>query len=297
MHRLVVAAAAQYGGQQAAALYQSGGGAERQRAWAFAESCLLSLALWRRFGSADFAEALGWIERTDYAAMNMLLPGRAVDVAVKVWRAGRHAVMGASAAQDAARRAEERAWDLGGHDNGGAELQGEASSPSLRSARATAAGEAVVRKAYERLLIAPHHPLWDIWRKRSQLVEAALTMGGSASRGGHCVGGCGDDIVDLREALRQVRGYCGPDPDDDRAGWELALDLVTLTPLAAEPGPVAWCPTYVAWLRRRQEEQHRPSMIEASRLPAALAGARPLAQRRPPPVAAVDLTGLSSASF
>ena len=51
---------------------------------------MLSLAIWRRFGTAEFAEALGWVQRTDFAAILTLMPA-AVEAAVQVWKSGSHA--------------------------------------------------------------------------------------------------------------------------------------------------------------------------------------------------------------
>ena len=78
----------------------------------FAESCVMSLALWLRFGNADFAENFGWVHRTDYAAM-VALPHRAVDAAVDLWRRGMHATGASTARQRSVRQSEIRAWDLG----------------------------------------------------------------------------------------------------------------------------------------------------------------------------------------
>ncbi|CAE8630530.1 unnamed protein product, partial [Polarella glacialis] len=171
------------------------------KAHEFAESCVISLALWRRFGSAEFAETIGWLERTDYAAMSALLPGRAVEAAVEVWKSGRQAAFGDTAALRSVRQHEIRAWGLGCSPAMARELheaeqacllmRGQADEDRLvmlRAARASSAGEAVVRAAYERLLLAPHHTFWDLWRKREAVVQAALT---------------GEALGPVREALRQ----------------------------------------------------------------------------------------------
>ena len=73
-------------------------------------------------------------------------------------------------------------------------------------------GELLVRHAYERLILGQEHSLWDLWRKRAFVVQAALEGGG---------------FRPLREALRKVRGYCGPDMDNDYEAWALAVDLVS----------------------------------------------------------------------
>jgi len=242
-------------------LIRRGDAASRQHAEEFAESCLLSLAVWRRFGTVEFAEELGWIERTDYAAMASLV-GRAVEAAVLVWRAGRHAVTNGSAMQRCARAEELRAWEFGscrsvrcGSDGGitGSCMVDRFKSDSVATGdlvtqRATSArlvGEAVVRAAYERLLGAVHHPIWDLWRKRQTVVAAALGNGGLAA---------------LRQSLLEVKGYGGTDPDMECAGWELSFDLKTMTPLSDDAGPVDWCGDYVVWLRKHTFERLQPSL-------------------------------------
>merc|ERR1712070_398237 len=175
----------------------------------FAESCIMSLAVWRRFGSVEFAEMLGWIERCDYAAM-CALQERAVESAIQVWKAGRHAVKGTSHAQRSAKAAEERAWQLGNgstsardgskvglessfasdyedlqkaehwHSLSTTSIELMQSSHDLtnhRASRVTPGGEAAVRAAYSRLLNAIHHPIWDLWQKRQSIVKVALEGG------------------------------------------------------------------------------------------------------------------------
>lgn len=241
------------------------------RARAFAECCVLSVALWRRFGTAEFAGSLGWVHRTDYAAAMALLPGRAVEAAVAVWRSGHHAAGADSTPQQLVRKAELRAWELGHRkaDPGvlDHELQvGQAAllagcSPSMAAERlvtermksATAAGEAVVRGVYERLIVAHQHNLWDLWRKREAIAKVALEDGGPEP---------------IRDVLRKVRGYCGPDRDAERAAWALAMDLKTVTPLSEDGGPVAWSGDYAAWLRERYTKRCLPpaTVVSSGRL-------------------------------
>lgn len=226
----------------------------------------MSLAIWRRFGTVDFAEMLGWIERCDFAAM-FSLQERAVEAAVQVWKGGRHAVAGTWRPQLSTIATEQRAWQLGNgsssaraqssmgstfasdtdnlrsaeHNHSLSTTSFEASRAShdlsyLRASRVTPAGEAIVRSAYARLLNACHHPIWDLWKKRQTIVDVALTTGG---------------LEALHEALQHVKGYSGPDPEAEAAGWGLAFDLVTITPLSDNPGPVEWCGDFVIWLRDR----------------------------------------------
>merc|ERR1719282_623739 len=284
MHRLVVQQVIA-GSERPAKLFQTGDLATRERARFFAESCLMSVAMWRRFGTAEFAEALGWLERTDYAAMMQLVTIRAVEAAVQVWKQGQHAAAGHCEAQRSVCIAEMRAWELGNGAAGStaynelreaehrfslmmdpmAKKVAKEDIMRLRAACVTAAGEVAVRQAYERLLHARHHPFWDLWRKRDHVIKAALGNGGFEA---------------VREALLQVTGFCGPNPDGERAGWELAFDLKTITPLSDDPGPVDWSGSYVAWLRRRTAE----------RCP--IKAAPCTARRRPLAAAALDLTGL-----
>lgn len=227
----------------------------------FAERCLLSLAIWRRFGTAEFAEQFGTVERTDEVSI-FHLPRHAVDAAVAAWKSGRHAVAETSAAQACARRAEMRAWEFGSVDAGAlgaqdfreqelalplargrkptaAQRDGEAAR--LRAMRATAAGEAIVRPAYARLLGARHHPILELWRKRGLITDALFGPGG---------------LPAIRAALAQVTGYKGADPDGQRANWTLALDLVTMLPTADGTGPSVHHVAYGAWLRRRRYDAH-----------------------------------------
>jgi len=237
-----------------AELWQKGDFEAKNQAQGVARSCVLNLAIWRRLGTAEFAETLGFVERTDYAAMSAL-NGYAIDAAVAVWKSGRHAIGTRSAFQICGRAEETRAWKLGG----GADELNEAERWSTlavgsearcmvgeiaeaRAARITPAGEKVVRAAYDRLLNGQHHPFWNLCCKLEMVTDAALGTGG---------------FPGLRGALNQVRGYSGPDPDSEWAGWELALDLKTMTVLADDPGPVDWCSDYVAWLRKRLCERHR----------------------------------------
>lgn len=241
------------------------------RTRAFAECCVMSVALWRRFGTAEFAGSLGWVHRTDYAAAMALMPGRAVEAAVTVWRSGRHAAGEDSTPQQLVRKAELRAWELGRRkaepgvldhelDVGQAALLAGCSASMAarrlvteRMRSATAAGEAVVRGVYERLIVAHQHNLWDLWRKREAVVKAALEDGGPEP---------------IRDVLRQVRGYCGPDRDAERAAWALAVDIKTLTPLAEDGGPVAWSGEYAAWLRERYCKRSLPpaTVVSSGRL-------------------------------
>merc|ERR1719158_2056499 len=100
-------------GDRPCVLYHSGDKSARSAAKAFADSSLLTCALCRRFGTLDFAQAVGWLSRTDYAAMTALLSARAVDAAVQVWKRGRHAVGTLTSAQRAVRGVELRAWAQG----------------------------------------------------------------------------------------------------------------------------------------------------------------------------------------
>lgn len=289
-------------------MYRRGDNAAKHLAQDFAESCLLSLAVWRRFGTAEFAESLGWLHRTDYAAMCALLPQRVVDAAVEVWRQGRHAVGSRTAAQRAARAAEDRAWELG-HASAavdpavscaaafgvagdvrlaeselreaelrsalrqGGGLIADADLAAQRAVRARGvAGESAVRQAYDRLLNAKHQPLWDLWRKRHSVV--AVLLGGSGLDG-------------VREALLQVRGYGGLDADADAEGWGLAFDLMTATPLSDDTGPVGWCTDYVAWLQQRMAKRRAPLAADTvSRTP------RTIVRQRPITPVPMDTTGL-----
>mmetsp|Transcript_45677 Transcript_45677/g.108772 ORF Transcript_45677/g.108772 Transcript_45677/m.108772 type:complete len:319 (-) Transcript_45677:99-1055(-) len=229
---------------------------DKRHAEAFAESCLMSLAVWRRFGTAEFAEAFGWVHRTDYAATLSLVQA-AVDAAVTVWKHGFHAAARHTLAQRNTQSVELQAWGVN-------------CAPEC-IVEVPPAAEASVRRAYERLLTAIHHPIIDLWRKREAIVDTALRTQATES---------------IRAALMQVRGYCPPDADADRAGWELAVDLRTLTPLAVDPGPVEWNTDYVLWRRKRH----------LSDLSAPIT--RPLlrsqhARRRPSVAAKVDLTGFA----
>lgn len=212
----------------------------------FAESCLMSLALWLRFGSADFAESFGWVERTDYAAMTAL-PSRAVDAAVSLWRRGMHATGAGTTRQRSVRQNELRAWNLGADKEQDEELRAAEDAVKLtfsqsdvkalikcRASRVNQAGEVMVRQAYERLIIGQQHSLWDLWRKRNFVVQALLQGGG---------------FRPLREALRMVRGYCGPDMDNEHEAWNLAVDLLTITPFTESSGPVWKIGDYAAFLR------------------------------------------------
>lgn len=293
MHRLLAPHAEELG-DRPADLWRRGG-KERARAEEFGEQCLLSLAIWRRFGSGALAEAMGWVPRTDYAAVVALLD-RVVEAAVDVWRSGRHAAAEGTAAQRSVRAVEAQAW-AAGHGSGsdhrmGGVLDGggdrrennaqeasdaenartlstsareavftESRLQSFRATRATPAGEARVRAAYTKLLRSPRQPIWDLWEKRQSVVEVLL--------GGHGFAG-------VREALRQVRGFCGPDPEGERAGWELAFDIKTMTLLSDDPGPVAWSGDYITWLRKREVERHKKSAVASARSPAATVRHRPL---------------------
>jgi len=304
-HRLIAQQASMLDGRPAE-MYQSSDNAAKHLAQDFTESCLMSLAVWRRFGTAEFAEALGWLHRTDYAAMLAAMPDRVVDAAVQVWSQGRHAVGERTAAQRAARAVEARAWEfghaaaaedpatsaaaaldaLGDSREAAAELreaelrgtlrQGGGAAADrelmrLRSARVTAAGEAAVRAAYARLLNAKHQPLWDLWRKRHSVTAALL--GGASLEG-------------VREALLQVRGFSGPDTDAEAEGWGLAFDLMTTTPLTDNMGPVAWSGDYAAWLRRRVAKNKAPSAA------ASVSRTGPISARRRPVVPVLmDSTG------
>ena len=261
----------------------------RARAMAFGESCLLSLALWLRFGSGDFAESLGWVERTDYAAMMALLPGRAVDAATALWRTGRHAAGGETMRQRSVRQTELRAWELG-NSSTEAEQELRAAEEAVkltcapsevqalmnhRAQRVMPAGEVLVRQAYERLVVGQQHSLWDLWRKRLSVVQAGLK----------------GDVRPLREALRAVRGFCGPDMDNEHDAWTLAVDLTTVTPFTSD-GPVTQYGDYAAFLRRRQLKQCCP----AAQLSARASVGVQLPRARPPTSVPgslqPDLTGL-----
>lgn len=73
-----------------------------------------------------------------------------------------------------------------------------------------------------RLLLGKDHSLWDLWRKRREVLEA-LELG---------------SFTAVRESLRRVRGYCGPHMDNDQEAWSLTVNLLTLTPFTKSSGPV-----------------------------------------------------------
>lgn len=183
----------------------------------FAECCVMSVAIWLRFGNADFAEQLGWINRSDYAAMNAL-PANAVEAAVALWKKGMHATGTRTARQRSVRQSELRAWKLGAGEAESTENirtltpLAQIKVRQTRASRVNQPGELLVRHAYERLILGQEHSLWDLWRKRGFVIQAALEGGG---------------FRPLREALRKVRGYCGPDMDNDYEAWALAVDLVS----------------------------------------------------------------------
>lgn len=254
----------------------------------FAESCVMSLALWLRFGNADFAENFGWVQRTDYAAM-VALPHRAVDAAVHLWRRGMHATGASTARQRSVRQSEIRAWDLGRAPADLEQLHEAAvkrerltsaentkALMKYRASRVNQPGEILVRQAYEKLILGQQHSLWDLWRKRAFVVQAGLSGGG---------------FRPLREALRVVRGYCGPDMDNEHEAWALAVDLVTITPFTQSSGPVWQVGDYAAFLRERQLKRCSPRAVQLSKTTGTL---RP--KGRPPSnvpgAPKPDLTGL-----
>lgn len=265
------------------------GGVARAKSVAFAECCLLSLAVWRRFGTGRFVQAMGWVPRTDYAAMSAL-SGNAVDAAVAVWKTGMHAVEGGTNAQRCARTAELQAWRAAATPEdvealreaehvrtlamSSAEIRrAEMRLAEVRALRATAAGEAIVRAAYDRLLNARHHPIWDLWRKREVVVYACLDTRG--------FGG-------IREALAQVKGFGGPDEEGERAGHDLALDLKTMTPFADDAEGVCLSGDFSAWLRQKAAERAKPAAASVSRC-----SSRGGRRRRPTRAFHLDSTGIA----
>lgn len=299
MHRLVKDQAGLLS-ERPSLMYHQGDARSQAIAREFSDSCVLSLAIWRRFGTADFAHSLGWLKRTDYAAMVALLDGpRAIDAAVAVWRSGKNAVGGNTMAQRCTQLVELRAWELGACTDPVIFSQTSFSSSAIssptsfsssthlglssrknvlteavvqsRANQVTVAGEAAVRGAYARLLNARHHPIWDLWRKRELVSEAALDTGSG--------------LEGLRKALLQVKGYCGPDKDSDCAGWELAFDIRTVTPLSSDMAPIHANADYVAWLRQRQAKHCLHPAAAFSRT------APCPSPRRPPVSVSMDWTG------
>ncbi|CAE7274901.1 unnamed protein product [Symbiodinium natans] len=265
LRRLVQGAMERQGlsGRLAELLHEPG---THQAAMDFGQSCLMSLALWHRFGSAEYAERMGWLERTDYAAMVATLPTRAVEAAISLWRSGQHAAGVDTTQQRSVRQIELRAWAMGNarqeaeEELRAAEDAAKISSSTshlevlraCRAQRAQSAGEVLVRKAYERLTVGPSNSLWDLWRKREAILSTALEGAGFGP---------------LREALRTVRGYCGPDMDHENAAWTLTVDLLTITPLTENAGPVTWHGDYAAFLRKRCLEKNRAPAGSCSRTP------------------------------
>lgn len=132
---------------------------------------------------------------------------------------------------------------------------------------------------YDRLILAKHHDFWDLWRKREAVVKVAMFQGQN----------------ELREALRKVRGFTGPDEDADRSAWALVLDIKTITPLAENPGPVTWHSEYASWLRRRYAKRAQlPASITCSWR---MSGSKPTWLGRPPFTDAPDMTGLPIPNF
>lgn len=282
----------------------------------------MSLALWRRFGTAAFVDVFGLAPRPEEAdlprrslrlerAIGHAIGEAALDAAVELWREGRHACAQAKdGPQSQAWQAEQQAWRLGGSPASVRELEeleaelGRA-SPSEELARrdesvrerrqgrydklsqrwevpasevwvrrrlsarsgglrlalseakavrrgqeeavcaarrslVTRAGEELVRRAYASLLHGKHQSICDLWLRRSELAAKAMPTGGQGA----------DGFEALRAALGKVPGYggCGS-PWGRKAGWELAFDIKTLTPLADDAGPVASCADYALWLR------------------------------------------------
>mmetsp|Transcript_108067 Transcript_108067/g.131853 ORF Transcript_108067/g.131853 Transcript_108067/m.131853 type:complete len:361 (-) Transcript_108067:200-1282(-) len=273
------------------------------KAMDFAESCLMSLALWLRFGNADFAEKFGWVQRTDYAAM-VALPHRAVDAAVDLWRQGMHATGASTARQRSVRQSELRAWDLGkvpavrtvGKQNADDQVleqlretenmvkrERSTSAQSMkalmkyRASKVNQPGENLVRQAYEKLLVGQQHSLWDLWRKRGFVIQAALSGGGGGFR-------------PVREALRVVRGYCGPDMDNEHEAWALAVDLLTITPFTQSSGPVWQIGDYAAFLREKHLKRCSPKAVQMSKARTFRPKGRPPSNA--PGAPKPDLTGL-----
>jgi hypothetical protein len=214
----------------------------------------------------------------------------AVDTAVGVWKTGHHAVAQTSAAQRAAHSVELRAWLVAATPAEAEELQASEQKLAnvkvnatearraiehltrLRSKHVTSAGEALVRAAYDCVLNGRHHPIWDLWRKRESIVSVALSDEGLAG---------------LREVLLQVKGYGALTADDDRAGYELALDMTTTTPLSDDPDAVGASQDYAAWLRQAAFERGKPAASKVSRCSSHKVRHRPLVPLT------VDVTGIA----
>mmetsp|Transcript_4569 Transcript_4569/g.12066 ORF Transcript_4569/g.12066 Transcript_4569/m.12066 type:complete len:425 (-) Transcript_4569:8-1282(-) len=207
-----------------------------------ARDYVFSVAIWRRFGSAEFADRLGFVHCPESEISLDMLRDRILDVACSLWTDGFHACTDAYEPASQCHAIELAAWLrkprsgllAEGHEQLAsalwqAESQGAPARKLRRMRRALASGcgARYVRAAYSCFLDEPSWPIRALWERSASL--AAGLMSGSCT---------GQTWQGPSEALQNVEGY-GRDYGAHAA--EVIRDLFS-TPLMIDYKQGAWAP-------------------------------------------------------
>jgi len=180
---------------------------ERER---LARGYVITVALWRRFGTVEFIDQLGFQHLPNSEAELKELTERVLNAAVAVWRQGAHACTDAYAPAKHCHRLEDTAWKPGGMDTNlsvrrqarvaelrEAERSGilPRSLAKMRMVLVSRGGEKYVRNAYAELIDCATRPIRSLWE---QSCDVAASLG---------YGMPGQSWRRPAETLRAVKGY------------------------------------------------------------------------------------------
>lgn len=159
-----------------------------------AQNCVLTVALWRRFGTVHFMDRLGFVLMPETTSDMLRLGERILDIACALWREGQHACTDAYEPASHCNNLEIIAWLDGKLPQDGAEGEspdsrqrayfaaqaGQTASFDLQCMRktlATQARERYVRYAYSTFLLGESWPLQDLCKSCEAVATVLVSTG------------------------------------------------------------------------------------------------------------------------
>jgi len=194
-----------------------------------ARSHLLNIAVWRRFGSADFIERVGWRRAPSNESELKVWEEQTVNVANSLWREKVAACTDAYFPARCCHNAEVSAWREASSLSHGSGSSSGGSSSSSRYPGHRGSPEARVRRCYGKLM--RHWHMGKLWKSLPRIVDAmALDDGRQEPRP--------QSWKKVVESIMEVEGFGGT----GFSAKEVVLDFL-LTPLMGRVSDFdSWCP-------------------------------------------------------